>query len=246
MGWELSTRFGSKGKSFVAEYRLDPSSFDVLSGMLEMHLQVDQKMSKISTKSGPISTKSRLGAALIILAGGRRVESMRTHGLSQAFVYDNLRKIVKAINNNPRLAIVCDTSASSMILKSKNYGVLGDHNLFKYCVGAIDGLAIKTRTPSRNVYQNTARFTSGSKKIVCINMQAVCLSDLQFQAVTCKHVGCTNDAVAFETSSLKGLCKSLPFPYHWLGDNAYTLNETMLVPYVSNVSNPKELCFKSS
>jgi hypothetical protein len=122
-------------------------------------------MSKILTKSGP---KSRLGAALIILAGGRRVKSMRTHGLSQAFVHDNLRKVVKAINNDPRLAIVCDTSASSMILKFKNYSVLGDHYLFKYCVGAIDGLAKKT--PSRNVYQNTARFTSGSKKIVFINM----------------------------------------------------------------------------
>ena len=218
-------------KSFVAEYRLDPASFDVLSGMLEMDLQVNQKTSKVSTKSGAITTNSRLGAALIILAGGRRIESMRTHGLSQAFVYENLRKVVRAINNHPKLEIVCDTSLNSMKIKAKNYAELGDHNLFRYCVGAIDGLAIKTRTPSRNLFHNTARFISGSKTIVCINMQAECQSDLQFQAVTFKHAGCTNDAVAFETSSLKGLCKSLPFPYHWLGDNAYTLNETMLVPF---------------
>ena len=91
---ELATR----EKSFVAEYRLDPSSFDILSGMLEMYPQVDKKMSQISTKSGPISTNSRLGAALIILAGGRRVESMRTHGVSQAFVYENLRRVIRSIN----------------------------------------------------------------------------------------------------------------------------------------------------
>ena len=121
-------------------------------------------MSKVSTKSGPISTPSRIGVALIILAGGPRIESMRTHGLSQPFVCDNLRKVVRAINKNPRLAIVCDTSIDSMKVKAKKYAELGDHNLFKYAVGAIDGLAIKTRTPNRNQFQNTARFTSGSKK----------------------------------------------------------------------------------
>ena len=63
---DLATR----ESSFVAEYRLDPSSFDILSGMLEMDLRVDERMSQISTSSGAISTKSRLGSALIILAGG--------------------------------------------------------------------------------------------------------------------------------------------------------------------------------
>ena len=72
---------------------------------------------------------------------------------------------------------------------------------------------------------------SSSKKMVCINMQAVCQSDSQFVAVTCKHVGCTNDSIALETSCLKTVCQSLPFPYHWIGDNAYTLTESMIVPF---------------
>ena len=84
---DLATR----ESSFVAEYRLDPSSFDILSGMLEMDLRVDERMSQISTSSGAISTNSRLGSALIILAGGRRIECMRTHGVSSPFVYENLR-----------------------------------------------------------------------------------------------------------------------------------------------------------
>ena len=68
--------------------------------------------------------------------------------------------------------------------------------------------------------------------MVCINMQAVCQSDLQFVAVTCKHVGCTNDAIAFETSSLRDVCSLLSFPYHWIGDDAYTSNETIIVPFL--------------
>ena len=218
-----------KENSFVAEYRLDPKSFDLLSEMFEMDLNVNDRMAKLSTNCGPITTHSRLGAALIILAGGRRVEAMRTHGLSQTFTYANFRKVVWAINRHPALKIEFDLSAESLQLKAHNFNKLGDHDLFKYCVGAIDGLAIKTRTPSRVLYKNTARFMSGSKKMVCINMQAVCQSDLRFVAVTCKPVGCTNDAIAFETSSLRDVCQSLPFPYHWLGDNAYT--ESMMVPY---------------
>ena len=53
---DLATR----EKSLITEYRLDPPSFDVLSDMLEVDLQVNQKMSEVSTKSGPISTKSYL------------------------------------------------------------------------------------------------------------------------------------------------------------------------------------------
>ena len=159
------------------------------------------------------------------------MESMRTHGLAESTTYRIFKKVVKAINKHPALKIEFDTSADSLTMKADNFNKLGDHDLFQYCVGAIDGLAIKTRTPNRELYKNTARFMSGSKKMVCINMQAVCQSDLQFVAVTCKHVGCTNDAIAFETSSLKTVCQSLPFPYHWIGDNAYTLTESMIVPF---------------
>jgi hypothetical protein len=67
--------------------------------------------------------------------------------------------------------------------------------------------------------------------MLCMNMQAVCKSDNQFSAVTCKHVGCINDANAFETCSLKGICESLPFPFHWNGDPAYLSSRTMVIPY---------------
>ena len=220
-----------KENSFISEYRLDPVSFDLLSDMLEPGILVDQDMANMSTKSGPITSHSRLGAALIILAGGRRIEAMRTHGVSSTFTYSNLRNVVRAINGNPQLKINFDRSDLGLKSSAANFNKLGDHDLFQYCVGAIDGLAIKTRTPNRNSFKNTARFMSGSKKMICINMQGVCQSDLRFIAVTCKHVGCTNDAIAFETSSLRDVCLSLPFPYHWIGDNAYTLTDSMIVPY---------------
>ena len=70
--------------SFISEYRLNPASFDLLHDILKDQLQVNESKAKCSmskTGSAPITTLSRLGAVLIELGGGRRMEAMRTHGL---------------------------------------------------------------------------------------------------------------------------------------------------------------------
>jgi len=54
-------------------------------------------------------------------------------------------------------------------------------------------------------------------------MQGVVDANCKFIAMCFKHSGSTNDCHAFETSSLKELNESLPFPFHWNGDPAYTL-----------------------
>ena len=74
-----------------------------------------------------------------------------------------------------------------------------------------------------------------------MNMQGVCDAQCRFLAVTCKHVGSTNDAVAYVQGSLKELCESQQFPYHWNGDDAYTLSESMMIPFTGtnlSVSHP--------
>ena len=83
----------SKENSFIKEYRLDPSGFDYLVSLLQPALEIDSNMASLAMRrsgSEQISTTSRVGAALIILAGGRVVESMRTHGLAQSTVYQKI------------------------------------------------------------------------------------------------------------------------------------------------------------
>ena len=82
----LLNRASNEG-SFVAEYRVDPRGFDELIEMLTPSLQVNQKFANIAmakTNSKPITVASRVGAALIMLGGGRRIEAMRTHGISES------------------------------------------------------------------------------------------------------------------------------------------------------------------
>jgi hypothetical protein len=88
-------------KSFVAEYRVDVGRFDLLHQMLETSLEVNETKAAAAMNvcgSAPISTASRLGAALIMLGGGRRIEAMRTRGISESQAYSNLHRVVAAIN----------------------------------------------------------------------------------------------------------------------------------------------------
>ena len=87
---------------------------------------------------------------MIILADDPRIEAMRTLGLSQSFTYSNLRSVVRAMNSNPNLKFKCDTSDESLRTRATNFKALCDYGIFQYCVDAIDGLAIKTRTPNIN------------------------------------------------------------------------------------------------
>lgn len=110
--------------TFVSEYRLDPGGFQILVDMLRPALDVNEDMagrSMATSGSGPISTDSRLAAALIMLSGGRYVEAMRTHGLSKSSVYKNLRRVVRAINRHPNLTIACDNTPRGLRLKAAGF-----------------------------------------------------------------------------------------------------------------------------
>jgi hypothetical protein len=90
--------------SFVAEYRLDPMSFDVLLEIIRPCIEVseDHSLRPFGTcGSKAITSSSLLAAALIILGGGRCIEAMRTHGLSKSFVVTNLMKVVDGCNQLP-------------------------------------------------------------------------------------------------------------------------------------------------
>lgn len=235
--------------SFLAEYRVDPGGFDILHDILENSIQRNDRYSAIAmgtAGSAAITTASRLGAALIMLGGGRRIEAMRTHGISMSTTYDNFDRVIKAINSHPALSIDCDMTPDGMRARADGFKDRSTHGLFQYCTGAIDGLAIHIRAPSRLEVMNQSRFFSGNKKKYCMNMQGVCDANCRFIAVTCKHVGSTNDAVAYNQGSLKELCESHQYPYHWNGDNAYTLSECMMIPFPGSnlsVTNPSREWF---
>ena len=124
--------------SLVKEYRLDPKAFDILLELLLPSLTVNEEMAARAmarTRSEPIKASSRLGAALIILSGGRYIEAMRTHGLARSTTYQNLRKVVHGINACPQLQISYDGSLDGLKIRAKQYESKSSHGLLKFCTG---------------------------------------------------------------------------------------------------------------
>ena len=108
---EYLVRLAEQERSFVSEYRVCPRGFQLLIELLGPDLVIDTEMARRSmaiSGSKPITTGSRVASALILLAGGRPVEVMRTHGISMSQVARNFAKVVAAINRHPSLAIKCD------------------------------------------------------------------------------------------------------------------------------------------
>ena len=136
--------------------------------------------------------------------------------------------------------------------------------LIKHCVGAIDGILIRTKKPTRKETICVDDFFSGHKKDVGLNMQAVCDAKLRFTFISvmcpgessnnvpriqyqlqaihlhshsiCTGAGKTNDYKAYVSSCIKDLIESLPEGYFVVGDNAYVNTNHMLVPYPGKLS----------
>ena len=95
-----------------------------------------------SSGSGLISDASRVGAALIMLGGGRRMEAMRTHGISESQAYANLHRVCLAIVGSDQLKVEYDISLEGLKKRAKRFSERSSHALFKYCTDAIDGSII--------------------------------------------------------------------------------------------------------
>lgn len=220
--------------SFVKEYRITPQMFNILVNVLEPLLKIDESMAALATKksgSGEITMESRVGQCLILLGGGRIMEVMRTHGVSAQHAYWNFHRVVDAINQCSMLDLFFEISREHLARLAEGFRRRSFNGLFQFCVGALDGIAIAIKFPSRRQARNQTRFYSGSKKKACLNVQAVCDAMCRFYLMCAKHCGSTNDSDAFNTSTLSEIIALLLFPYHINGDNAYPCTEQVMVPF---------------
>ena len=82
---------------------------------------------------------------------------------------------------------------------------------------------------------NVQSFFSGHYESYGLNCQAVCDSNLKFLFFGVVAPGKTNDNVAFPRCiELFKVMENLPLGLYFLGDAAYTLSETLLIPFTGN------------
>jgi len=96
---------------------------------------------------------------------------------------------------------------------------------FPLIAGAIDGLMIRIRCPSKD-----GKKYFGRKGYHCLNFIGMCDGDARILCYSCRHAGATPDTLALRTSPLQAALDAglLPQDHILLGDEAFSANHPQI------------------
>jgi predicted GNAT family acetyltransferase len=122
--------------TFVSDYRMGPREFDIIHTLIGDRLKGNEQMAPVAAARSefvPITAASKIGTALILLAGGRRLEAMRTHGIAQATVYSTLHSFCAAINEYPVFDLDYRSDLFTLKRRAKEFYAKSFVSFFNYC-----------------------------------------------------------------------------------------------------------------
>jgi hypothetical protein len=226
--------------TFKRAYRLTVASFDRLLAEISDELEASNVQKAINSSGSTILPATCLAMALRFLAGGSYVDICFTHGVAVPTFYEKLWITLEAINSVEKIEFPID-----------NMQKLGDiargfQNrsgcVFRSCVGAIDGLSIRTREPYKSETPHPAQYKN-RKGFFSVNVQAIADSDYVFTHVSMETAGTTHDWLSWQCSPLFHLLqeKGLPGGFWIAADDAYVCSSYMLTPYPGrNIGQEKD------
>jgi hypothetical protein len=218
------------------------NKFNRLVELLTPHMPSKQRVGP----NGVIGVDLELSIALRYFAGGSPLDFMGSQGVSHSSIFKASWRIVYAINHCQELQIRFPTDHDKQKRIAAGFKEKSQVG-FANCVGAIDGLLIKTEKPTEKEAQ---KMKTGSKAFFCgrkghfgFNMQAVCDANGKFLAVWIIHPASSSDFISFIRSKLYTKLQTPGFLADGLvifGDNAYVSTDYMVTPYKNVRAGPKD------
>jgi hypothetical protein len=186
----------------------------------------------------PIYPKMVATIGIRVLASGNFGDIMNTFEISKAGFYYTRNKFLNAVLTCPFLDICLPTTPVEWEKTRKGFALKSANEVLKGCVGAIDGFFEPTICPTIKESEGFPRvYYSGHYQSYSLNCQAMCDASLRFHLFTVIAPGQTNDAVAYEATSLHETINELPSCLNLAGDAAYMLTEHLLVPFTGSCSD---------
>jgi len=232
--WDYHVEQLRHTEEFLKRYNMTEESFYKLLEMLREHLTVDTHQSCRNSRGNiPIIPEVVLASGVRFLGGVRYTELADIFGYSTASAKEIVNTFLCAVNRCPQLLIELPSTSEELRKHADQWDNLSSaFHLYYGVVGAIDGWFAFINKPSSKAVTNQTDFFSEKYQRYGLNVQAVCDSKLRFIYLSISSPGKTNDAIAFHRAkSLQKWIEELPEEYFLIGDNAYRLNSTMLVPF---------------
>jgi DDE superfamily endonuclease len=215
---------GVSDSYFKNEYRMSKESLLKLHSLLKPSLVQHPR----NRRGDVIDSLSKVMMGLRYLAGSRWVDIVRIHGVAKCTLFQCITQFIQACAKHP---LVGKPKFPTSETEAKQYaeewaqlsGPPGSdrHSVLANCVGALDGILIKTRAPTKKETTRITDFYSGHKKAIGLNAQVICDARKRVLYLSVLCPGKTNDLVAYQSSNLSSLIEGLPDGYYAVGDNAY-------------------------
>ena len=134
-----------------------------------------------------------------------------------------------------KLTIRLPSSHEEWETKRRGFVNIGATILYHGCVAAVDGFFQSCKCPGRNEVTNVRSYYSGHYESFGVNCQAACDASLAFIYFGIVAPGSTNDNIAFPwAEELYATVRDLPTGTYFVGDAAYPLLETLLIPFTGS------------
>jgi hypothetical protein len=165
------------------------------------------------------------------LAGGSVHDIHVLTGISHSSFYRFLWCGIDAINGCDALQLKWSHTMEELRDAAKGFHWSSSHGVINSCVGALDGWLCRIRVPAKTEVTKVKSFFSGHYQCCGLNIQATCDVNCKFTPISCMCPGGSSDSKSFYHSTTYNLVQNLPNGYFVVGDNAYTLSSTLIVPY---------------
>jgi hypothetical protein len=227
--------------AFERTYRMTLASFNTLLSFLRADIACDASQSTCSTGVDPIEPEIVLHCVLRWLAGGSYIDIRDVAEISVASFYRVVHVGLRAIVKCDHLAFRFPSTLDAINRVALRFQTNSSFGVMNGCVGCLDGMLCKIKTPARSETRNARSYFSGHYQTIGVNVQALCDDLCRFTYVCVAAPGGTNDVHAFAKTKLKQLVDDLPVGKYILADNAYVPTEHLLTPFSGSQKSIPEL-----
>jgi hypothetical protein len=199
---------------------------------------------------GMVSGEIKLAITLRLLAGASYLDLLAIYGVASKTVYEVFHQCVGWICltfNFPMAEWIRKKDDKSLNRVAEGFSAATD-GVFSPCIGALDGIAIKIKSPTVSELIPDPGNYFCRKGFYALNVQAICDKNRRVLWVSTGHKGSTHDSAAWAETKL---CQDLEELADWLvqhgffliGDSAYPLLPYFLVPFSDPLPNSPEDAF---
>ena len=202
------------------------------------------------TLGGFISGEIKIAIMLRLMSGASYLDVLLIFGVSTASLYNIFHEVNSWIVLTFRFPLnewiqTKNEEALNRVAESFSEASGG---IFRNCIGALDGVAIKIKAPSySDIIPDPGNYFC-RKGFFALNVQAICDKQKRVLWMSTGHKGSTHDSMAFlETKLFKVLEDNAAWledkEFFIVGDSAYPLMSFLMVPFADAAPQSPEDAF---